>query len=186
MYRKLSDLFLQIKSVAAAGALLLQPHRETVHNLTTGSSDCGASPSQWAFLSPAANNAPAGGGLCGALRALVDAVRSQSERELKEENTFEDFHRVPGCFSVSAEKTWRTRCTGLCWSGWASCWWSKVSDDGDLWSLAPALFGSSLAWWLLRRVFCAYIWHCAGDLSRSLKKEITEVQLSCIGAWLSG
>lgn len=176
LYRKWSDVYLQIKSVAAAW-LLLSSHRETVRHLTTGS----AFPSPWAFLSPVANNAPAGGGLWGALRALVDAVHSHRRSgSLKKKTTFEDFHRVPGCFPVSAEKPWRIRCTGLCWSGWASCWWSKVSDRWLRRSLALCTCMLVVA-----QSRCAYIWHCAGDLSRSLKKEITEVQLSCTGAWLS-
>lgn len=76
--------------------------------MLTGSA---ASPHGELFSAPAANNAPVGGGgLCGALRALVDAVHSHSRSGSlkKKKKTFQDFHPVPGCFvPPGAEKSLR-------------------------------------------------------------------------------
>lgn len=86
--RKLLDLVLQIKSIAAAvvSAQRAGPRSGAGHILTTRSGGCGASPPSELFSAPAANKAPAGGGLCGALGALLDAAHSH-RRSGEKKNT---------------------------------------------------------------------------------------------------
>lgn len=163
--RKLLDLFLQIKSIAAAvvSAQRAGPRSGTGHILTTRSGGCGASPPSELFSAPppirrrqeedfAERSAP-----CWMLRTHTGGAAAARRKH------FGGFSPRPRllfsqCSEDMKNPVYWAVLVGMSVLLMEQGEWPRLRRSLDLLTCVVVVV----------RSLCAYIWHCAGDLSRSL------------------